>query len=253
MQLGSNGFGYSDWPNAGLLEGAANGGLVFSAYAGDLKFSTSDSRITRMTIKNSTGNVGIGTTTPQATLSLGAAAGKRMLVYDGGDASVQAGFGIDMSGSGRELSLFHSTSNGSDGDISFGRRLESTGAYTELMRIRGDGNVGIGTASPQAKLAVNGDLYAKKVKVTQTGWPDYVFHKTYKLRPLSEVEQYIKKYQHLPEVPSAAKIEKDGVDLGDNQATLLKKIEELTLYIIDLNKEVNALKKEIRQKQISNR
>ncbi len=57
---------------------------------------------------------------------------------------------------------------------------------------------GIGTSSPQAKLAVNGDIYSKKVKVTQSGWPDYVFHATYNLRPLSEVEQYIQIHHHLP-------------------------------------------------------
>src|ERR1700754_4948953 len=84
----------------------------------------------------SCGNVGIGTTSPQASLSLGATGGKRLLVYDGGVAWVQSGFGIDMSGTGRELSLFLSTSNGSDGNMSFGRRLESSGVYTELMRLQ---------------------------------------------------------------------------------------------------------------------
>jgi hypothetical protein len=111
----------------------------------------------------------------------------------------------------------------------------------ELLYLKRDGNVGIGTTDPQAKLAVNGDVFAKKVKVTLSGWPDYVFNATYRLRPLSEVEEFIKQYHHLPEVPSAEEIEKNGLDLGDNQATLLQKIEELTLYVIEQNKKQQQL------------
>ena len=186
------------------------------------------------------GAVGLGTSSPQALLSLGAgAAGKKLLVYDNGAESVQTGFGINMSGPGRELTMFSTSSNGIDGNLSFGRRLESSGAYTEAMRIMGNGNVGIGTTNPQAKLAVDGEIYSRKVKVTQIGWSDYVFYTNYRLRPLSEVEQYIKQYHHLPEVPSAAEVEKNGLDVGDNQATLLKKIEELTLYVIEQNKKLD--------------
>lgn len=99
------------------------------------------------------------------------------------------------------------------------------------------GRVGIGTTDPQAELAVNGQVFAKKVKVTQSGWPDYVFENDYKLPSLEEVDAFIKKTKHLPEVPSAAEIEKEGLDLGNNQAVLLKKIEELTLYVIDQDKQ----------------
>ena len=119
-----------------------------------------------------------------------------------------------------------------------------------VLWLASTGNIGIGTTSASEKLTVNGNILSKKVKVTQTGWPDYVFHTTYRLRPLVEVEQYIQLHHHLPEVPSSAEVEKDGLDLGDNQAELLKKIEELTLYIISLNKEVESLKKEIRQLQV---
>jgi hypothetical protein len=191
-------------------------------------------------------NIGIGTTNPQAALSLGApgVAGKRLLVYDNGAARVQAGFGVDMSGTSRELSIFHSTSDGINGDISFGKRLENSGAYTEAMRITGTGKVGIGTVNTNEagyKLFVETGIRTRKVKVDQSTWSDYVFYSNYRLRPLSEVEQYINQYHHLPEVPSAEEVEKNGLDVGDNQATLLKKIEELTLYIIQQNKRIEAL------------
>jgi len=101
-----------------------------------------------------------------------------------------------------------------------------------------NGNVGIGTTDTKGyKFAVNGSAVFTKVVVKQNqNWPDYVFHNNYNLPSLGEVEQYIQQNHHLPEMPSAAQVEKDGLNLGDNQATLLKKIEELTLYVIEQNK-----------------
>jgi uncharacterized coiled-coil protein SlyX len=88
-------------------------------------------------------------------------------------------------------------------------------------------------------LAVNGRVSAQQMLITQTGrWPDYVFSKQYKLPSLAEVESFINQNSHLPGVPSAAEVEKKGIDVGNNQATLLKKIEELTLYIIDQDKTI---------------
>lgn len=115
----------------------------------------------------------------------------------------------------------------------------------ERMRIASNGNIGIGTISPTAKLAVNGDIKALRVKVTSNAadWPDYVFSATYQLPGLLELEDYINKHQHLPGVPSVEEVKKEGsVDLGNMNEILLRKVEELTLYMIELKKENTALK-----------
>jgi hypothetical protein len=110
----------------------------------------------------------------------------------------------------------------------------------ERMRITNTGSVGIGTLNTFGyKLAVNGDAIFTKVKVKSYGsWPDYVFNPDYSLPSLDEIEKFITANRHLPEIPSAKEIAANGLDLGDNQALLLKKIEELTLYIIDQNKKI---------------
>ena len=105
------------------------------------------------------------------------------------------------------------------------------------------GNVGIGTNNPQAKLAVNGKVAAKEVKVELIGWPDYVFEKEYKLQPLEEVASYIRENKHLPGIPSAERVSKEGLDLGAMNVRLLEKIEELTLHIIEQNRRLEALER----------
>lgn len=189
------------------------------------------------------GNVGIGTATPQADLHISKAGALSFLI----ESTTDDYLSLNLKGNGKTWHL--SKRVAAEGDKLSLYYHDGTGWSAPYLTATTTGNIGIGTASPQAKLAVNGDIFSKKVKVTQTGWPDYVFHNAYRLKPLSEVEQFIKLHHHLPEIPSAAEIEKDGVDLGDNQAALLKKVEELTLYIIALNKEVESLKKEIRQLQ----
>lgn len=109
------------------------------------------------------------------------------------------------------------------------------------------GFVGIGTNHPQAKLAVNGRILAKSIKVSTnaTDWPDFVFSPEYKMLSLSDLETYIKTNRHLPDVPSAADVdEQEGVVLEEMNAILLQKVEELTLYIIDLQKQIDELRKE---------
>lgn len=115
----------------------------------------------------------------------------------------------------------------------------------ERMRISSNGNVGIGIANigTDYKLYVSGNIRARKVRVDQQNWPDYVFSRNYQLMPLTDLEQFIEKNRHLPDMPSAKEVSKEGLDVGSNQAALLKKIEELTLYIIEQHKRIEALEK----------
>nr|WP_315202935.1 tail fiber protein [uncultured Flavobacterium sp.] len=101
-----------------------------------------------------------------------------------------------------------------------------------------NGNLGIGTTAPDEKLTVKGKIHTQEVRVDMTGAlvPDYVFANDYKLQSLSEIESYIKKNNHLPEIPSAGEIEKNGLLLAEMNMNLLKKVEELTLYMIEQNK-----------------
>lgn len=105
------------------------------------------------------------------------------------------------------------------------------------------GNVGIKTPTPRDyELAVNGKIRAKEIKVESTNWPDYVFKPDYEKMSLQEIEAYIKNNGHLPGVPAAAEVEKEGVALGEMNKILLRKIEELTLHLIQKDKELQQLK-----------
>ncbi|RFM32434.1 hypothetical protein DXN04_22370 [Chitinophaga silvisoli] len=110
------------------------------------------------------------------------------------------------------------------------------------IRMDSLGNVGIGTANPVSTLSVKGTVTAMKLKVTQSGWADFVFDPGYHVPSLYEVESYIKENKHLPDVPSAAVIEKEGQDVGEMNKILLQKLEEMTLQLIRLQREVDELK-----------
>ncbi len=213
------------------------------------------------------GNLGVGFTTPTEKLVVQGNAVFR------GD-STGAKFSNDTYGGGRVyLAMDGKASNGigaggdylmverytnSDAFIRNSGSLEliTTGAEDITLTANGNstvfksnGQIGLGTSTIPTgyKMAIAGNMIAEKVKVKKqsSGWPDYVFSPEYKLPSLEEVEQFTKKNSHLPEIPSAKEIEKEGQDLGEMNRLLLKKVEELTLYIIDLRKEVKKQNEEI--------
>ena len=104
-----------------------------------------------------------------------------------------------------------------------------TGAFNYIA-----GNVGIGVHSPNYPLSVKGTIGAGEVIVTNTsGWSDYVFDPGYQLVPLGDVAAYVKENHHLPDIPSADEVKKNGINVGEMQAKLLAKVEELTLHMIE--------------------
>jgi len=109
------------------------------------------------------------------------------------------------------------------------------------------GNVGIGTNKPSEKLSVNGKIRAHEIKVETANWPDYVFKEDYPLPTLKETEKHIKENGHLQGIPSAAVVKTNGIDLGEMNAKLLQKIEELTLYLIQNKKETDLFKNTIEE------
>jgi len=214
------------------------------------------------------GNVGIGLSNPQVTLDVN---GYQYLHYGlsagtfWGNVPITNGFALGMPsktvtpsyGEGSIVITSNDSSNQLQGYINLvgdpagpNRRLqifavEQDVAFRNItLNEYGGGNVGIGTAAPEYPLSVNGTIQAKEVLVN-TGWSDYVFDAKYRLAPLSEVEGYVRANHHLPEIPSAKEIEEKGVSVGEMQSKLLAKIEELTLHMIEAEKENAELRKQI--------
>ncbi|NTD97004.1 hypothetical protein G6M26_06555 [Agrobacterium tumefaciens] len=205
------------------------------------------------------GNLGIGTLTPKFKLDIadGDIRTSGSLFVSSGNAT---GAGIKLADDGDIVDL-------NDGwathRFSMGLRITNANAGGEpiIQLANGtnnaytyfnSGNVGIGTSNPTEKLAVNGKIRAQEIKVEASNWPDYVFKDDYQLPPLEEVEKHIKVNKHLPGIPSAAQAERNGIELGEMNKLLLKKIEELMLYVIDLKKETSHQQlqiEELRQKK----
>ncbi len=131
----------------------------------------------------------------------------------------------------------------------FNLRNKNFGLINDVLVLRKDG-VGIFTDSPVNgyKLSVNGGVTAEEVRVQAVG-ADFVFEDDYSLPTLSEVEGYIQEHRHLPEIPSAQQMQQDGVKLGELNMLLLQKVEELTLYTISQQKQIEALQAQVNQRE----
>lgn len=200
------------------------------------------------------GNVGIGILNPNSPLHINSNSTGVTSIFghgsDGGfrivstqsrisnaDGALIGEFGIDYNGIKNSAIAFYRGNTVTGGFMAF-----TTNDGTERMRIANTGNIGIGTFNPTQKLEVNGNIKTKEVNVTAAGWPDYVFAPDYHLISLDSLSDYIHANKHLPDVPSEKAVLENGVNVGEMNATLLKKIEELTLYMIKQDEEMKSLK-----------
>jgi hypothetical protein len=176
-------------------------------------------------------NVGIGTATPQNGLEISGPSSMSSLRLDALGAN---GYVFETTGAAGSYGLNLTYRN-------------PTSLFANIMSFTYWGNVGIGATNPQYKLSVNGNIGAQDIIVTNTGWSDYVFRPGYRLRPLSDVSQYIQANGHLPDIPTEAEVKAQGVSLGDMQAKLLAKVEEITLHMIQQEKENRELRDQLNQ------
>ncbi len=197
------------------------------------------------------GNIGIGTLNPTHKLHINLGASQLKTYTYGAEVTVNTAGGwaraFRLRNENDDRTAVFGSLNGS-AYISTGFDIagDQTGYKNQKLTINTNGDVGIGTTNTKGyKLGVNGKIAATEVKVAMfNNWADFVFDEEYNLPSLTEVENHIQKNGHLKDIPSAEEVAKDGFFLGEMDAKLLQKIEELTLYTIEQEKELTLLKKQ---------
>ncbi|TCI93094.1 tail fiber protein [Tenacibaculum sp. M341] len=221
---------------------SSRGGGIRSS--SEIRFATTSSSYradnlglsTKMIVKGN-GNVGIGVTTPSNPLHIVSSSNHHQLKLQGANGKHSW---IQFYPNGTNLLNWQVGANTNGFSI-----YDITNSKYNFT-VSNSGNVGIGTIKPTAKLAVNGKIHTKEIRVdlNLTDWADFVFYNDYKLPTLTEVENHIKEKGHLKDIPSAKEVAQNGIYLGEMDAKLLQKIEELTLYTIQQEKKIKTLEAE---------
>ena len=191
---------------------------------------------------NENGNVGIGTAEPMAKLDIKEKAGGILLEpvpHDGDNGYFDISFANPLDENSKTWTIRSHINDAVKGNsLMFWSRIGAP-----LVVVGTGVRVGIGTATPEYELDVRGTAHFFKIRVSTQGFSDYVFNDNYKLMSLEELSEFIEINKHLPNIPSEAKVVEEGsFELGEMSKIFLEKIEELTLYIIDLQKQIDELK-----------
>jgi hypothetical protein len=267
-------FGFDVNNYASLVNGVGTHDLYFGRWQSDWKGWR------KIVMQDEIGNVGIGTSAPTATIEAvtplvdGFETALKVRVSDAtqdyfkisngtaaGGQFIPRLYGYHISDNRAALCLIGAVESGNDSGTDpimiFDSRLSANAITTRTlfawdsygnrkMVLTANGSLGIGTTTTGPhKLAVEGSIGAREIKVQATGWSDFVFEKNYTLPTLEEVEKHINEKGHLKDIPSEKEVLENGINLGEMNSKLLQKIEELTLYSIEQNKKIEAQTKEI--------
>lgn len=259
-----NGFSFHNGGNKVLFFGAANssGDTDATKYSGEVRFDPSN------------GNISLGSATSLTTLPTTMFTvdrfGKMALGTPNLVDQFQIGTGFSMADGGNKVIFFSANSFGdldatkysgeirfdpTNGKMSLGASASVTSNPITAFTLDKNGRIGIGSSNPDEKLTVKGKIHAEEIKVDLAVPADYVFQKyftgsstlkpDYEMPSLNEIESFVKENHHLPNIPSAQEMQENGLQLGEMNNLLLQKVEELTLYIIEQNKRIEALEAKI--------